>query len=143
MMPVGFRPIWFSPRDQRLQVGAADDRELAARLRRHRRTCAAPRVVSPFEKGAGCETAGVSVTRTVRLPCVTATVEICTSRPMTTVPVRSSMTTRAGVSGSTRQLADLGDEARRADLGRLLQRDRAEVPLVARPASRSGWRHRR
>ena len=66
--------------------------------------------------GAGCETVGVSVTRTVRLPCVTATVEICTSRPMTTVPVRSSMTTRAGESGSTISSLDLGDEARRADV---------------------------
>ncbi len=31
-----------------------------------------------------------------------ATVETCTSWPMTTVPVRSLMTTRAGASGTTK-----------------------------------------
>ena len=49
----------------------------------------------------------------MRAPCVTATVEICTSCPMTIVPVRESMITRASVSGSTSSVADLGDEARR------------------------------
>ena len=44
--------------------------------------------VWPLEKGSGCDTSGASVTRTVRLPCVTATVEIVTLRPITTVPVR-------------------------------------------------------
>ena len=57
--------------------------------------------VSPLENGKGWETLALSVTRTVRLPCATATVEICTSLPITIVPVRSSMTTRAGTSVST------------------------------------------
>ena len=57
--------------------------------------------VSPRVNGLGWDTLGVSVTRTVRLPCATATVEICTSLPMTMVPVRSSITTRAGTSACT------------------------------------------
>ena len=40
------------------------------------------------------------------------------------------MTTRAGTSGSAMQLADLGDEARRADRERPLQHDRAQVVLA-------------
>ena len=52
-------------------------------------------VVSPFVNGLGCETYGFSVTRTVIVPCATATVEILTARPITSVPVRSSTTTRA------------------------------------------------
>ncbi len=53
-------------------------------------------------KGFGCETCGVSVTRTVSVPCATATVLIRTFSPMTMTPFCSSMTTRAGWSGSTR-----------------------------------------
>ena len=114
---------------QALQIHAAQDRDLRARLvdvdeclRDHDRLAA-------LENGEGWETTGGSVTRTVRLPCVTATVDICTSRPITTVPVRSLMTTRAGVSGSTRQLADLGDEANRRDRSRLRQHDRSIIAL--------------
>lgn len=57
--------------------------------------------VSPLEKGSGCTTRGASVMRTVSVPWLMATREILTSLPMTMVPVRSSMTTRAGVSDST------------------------------------------
>ena len=52
--------------------------------------------------GLGWETCGVSVTRTVRLPCATATRLMRTFSPMTTMPLPSSITMRAGWSGSTR-----------------------------------------
>ena len=57
--------------------------------------------VLPRAKGSGWLTSGVSETVTVRLPCATATVDTRTSRPITTTPERSSMTIRAGRSGST------------------------------------------
>ena len=85
--------------------------------------------VSPARERRGWETIGASVIRTVRLPWVTATVEICTLRPITTVPVRSSITTRAGVSGSTGQFFDLGDEANRRDGSRPGQYDRSIIAL--------------
>ena len=73
---------------------------------------------------------GISVTRTVRLPCATATVEIWTSLPMTMVPVRSSMTTRAGTSACTGELADLGHEAGGTDVEGPLHGDGAQVVLA-------------
>ena len=57
--------------------------------------------VRPRENGAGWLTCGVSVIVTVRLPCATATMETRTSRPITMMPERSSMTILAGRSGST------------------------------------------
>ncbi len=86
--------------------------------------------VSPFESGSGCEAIGVSLMRTVSVPCVIATVETSTSWPMTTVPVRSLMTTRAGTSGTTVEFADLGQKARRGDLRRLDQCDAPHVALA-------------
>ena len=55
----------------------------------------------PRENGAGWLTCGVSVMVTVRLPCATATMETRTSRPMTMMPERSSITILAAWSGST------------------------------------------
>ena len=54
-----------------------------------------------FREGFGLTTRGASVMRTVSVPWLMATREILTSLPMTMVPVRSSMTTRAGMSDST------------------------------------------
>jgi len=68
-------------------------------------TCTSVRftvVVVPVElKGEGCETCGVSVIRTVRLPCAIATGAIFTSWLMTITPFSSLMTTRACWSGTT------------------------------------------
>ena len=47
----------------------------------------------------GSATFGASATATVKLPCDTATALIFTFPPMTTVPVRSFMTTLAVMSG--------------------------------------------
>ena len=105
------------PRHERLQIGAADDGDV-------------PSVPAGIDDGPRRDDRlalgerrrlrhdGVSLIRTVSLPCVMATMEICTSWPITTVPVRSSMTTRAGLSGLDRNFADLGEEARRGDLRR-------------------------
>src|SRR6476661_8273893 len=57
--------------------------------------------VWPRENGNGWLTTGVSEIVTVRLPCATAIVDTRTSRPMTMMPERSSMTTLAARSGST------------------------------------------
>src|SRR6476661_2481115 len=58
--------------------------------------------VAPLrENGSGWLTCAVSVMVTVRLPCATATIETRTSRPMTMMPERSSITILAGRSGST------------------------------------------
>ena len=86
--------------------------------------------VSPREKGSGWETLGISVTRTVRLPCATATVETCTSRPMTMVPVRSSMTTRAGTSACTGSSPISAMKRAGADVERALHGDGAQVVLA-------------
>ncbi len=102
MMPEGLRPIWFRPPTSLRSVVPPRTRSwppfslMSVSVR-------GTTTVLPFEKGAGCDTTGVSVTRTVSVPWVTATVEICTSWPMTIVPVRASMITRASVSGSTRR----------------------------------------
>ena len=56
--------------------------------------------VRPSASGLGCETWGVSVIRTVRLPCATATRLILTFSPMTMMPERSSIRILATVSGS-------------------------------------------
>ena len=57
--------------------------------------------VSPRDSGAGWLTCGASEIVTVRLPCATATVATRTSRPITIMPERSSMTIFAARSGST------------------------------------------
>src|SRR5437868_10450855 len=57
--------------------------------------------VWPRENGAGWLTCGDSEIVTVRLPCATATVATRTSRPITMMPERSSMTILAPRSGST------------------------------------------
>src|ERR1700722_15608644 len=57
--------------------------------------------VWPPANGCAWLTCGVSEMVTVRLPCATATVDTRTSRPMTMIPERSSMTTLAARSGST------------------------------------------
>ena len=49
----------------------------------------------PMSGALGCETFNLVLTCTVRLPCATATVEMRTWPPMTTVPVRSFTTTSA------------------------------------------------
>ena len=71
---------------------------------------------------------------------MTATVEICTSWPMTTVPVRASMTTRAAVSGSTSSSPISAMNRGDADLRRAQQFDRAAVALegdlLAKPVAR-------
>ena len=59
--------------------------------------------VVPLENGAGWLTSGVSVTRMVRLPWAIATVLIRTLAPITMVPLASSITTMARLSGSTRR----------------------------------------
>ena len=56
--------------------------------------------VWPRENGCGWLTCGVSEIVTVRLPCATATVETRTSRPITMMPERSSITILAARSGS-------------------------------------------
>ena len=56
-------------------------------------------VLPPRENALGWETSGVSVIRMVRLPWAMATVLTRTSWPMTMMPERSSMTTRAIWSG--------------------------------------------
>ena len=66
--------------------------------------------VRPRENGAGWLTCGVSLMLTVRLPCATATVETRTSRPITMMPERSSITILAGRSGSICKLLDLGQQ---------------------------------
>jgi hypothetical protein len=60
-------------------------------------------VVVPLESGPGWLTSGASVTRMVRLPCAIATVLMRTLAPITMVPLASSITTTAGLSGSTRR----------------------------------------
>ena len=57
--------------------------------------------VRPRENGLGWLTCWLSEIETVRLPCATATVATRTSRPMTMMPERSSMTILAARSGST------------------------------------------
>jgi hypothetical protein len=51
---------------------------------------------------AGLATAGFSLMVTVRLPCEMAAGRTVTPAPMTTVPVRALMTTRAGGSAASR-----------------------------------------
>ncbi len=68
-------------------------------------------VVPVRENGAGWLAMGVSVTRMVRLPCAMATVEMRTSAPITITPDCSSITTRAGWSGSTRTCLEIGEQA--------------------------------
>src|SRR5664279_1285581 len=58
-------------------------------------------VVRPRDCGLGWLTCGLSEIVTVRLPCATATVATRTSRPITMMPERSSMTILAARSGST------------------------------------------
>ena len=69
-------------------------------------------VVPPLENGPGWLTFGVSVTRMVRLPWAMATVLTRTLAPMTMVPLASSITTTAGLSGSTRRFLDAGERLR-------------------------------
>src|SRR6476469_8486899 len=57
--------------------------------------------VRPRDSGLGWLTCGLSEIETVRLPCATATVATRTSRPITMMPERSSMTILAARSGST------------------------------------------
>src|ERR1019366_4365379 len=57
--------------------------------------------VRPRDCGLGWLTCGLSEIVTVRLPCATATVATRTSRPITMMPERSSMTILAARSGST------------------------------------------
>src|SRR4051794_11485185 len=57
--------------------------------------------VRPRDSGLGWLTCGLSEIVTVRLPCATATVATRTSRPITMMPERSSMTILAARSGST------------------------------------------
>src|SRR3954447_26041641 len=57
--------------------------------------------VRPRDSGAGWLTCGLSEIVTVRLPCATATVATRTSRPITIMPERSSITILAARSGST------------------------------------------
>src|SRR5262245_5889508 len=56
--------------------------------------------VWPRDNGAGWLTSGRSEMVTVRLPCATATVDTRTSRPMTIMPERSSITILPARSGS-------------------------------------------
>src|ERR1700704_2007159 len=58
-------------------------------------------VVRPRDSGLGWLTCGLSEIVTVRLPCATATVATRTSRPITMMPERSSITILAARSGST------------------------------------------
>src|SRR5450755_4238253 len=58
-------------------------------------------VVRPRDCGLGWLTCGLSEIVTVRLPCATATVATRTSRPITMMPERSSITILAARSGST------------------------------------------
>ena len=88
--------------------------------------------VLPCENGLGCETCGFSLTRTDSVPWVTATVEICTSCPMTTVPVRESMTTRAAVSGSTGNSPISAMKRANADSARPEELDGPVVDLESR-----------
>src|SRR5882672_3053411 len=57
--------------------------------------------VRPRDSGLGWLTCGLSEIETVRLPWATATVATRTSRPITMMPERSSITIRAARSGST------------------------------------------
>src|ERR1700712_5926354 len=57
--------------------------------------------VRPRASGLGWLTCGLSEIVTVRLPCATATVATRTSRPITMMPERSSITILAARSGST------------------------------------------
>src|SRR3982074_3788342 len=57
--------------------------------------------VRPRDSGLGWLTCGLSEIVTVRLPCATATVATRTSRPITMMPERSSITILAARSGST------------------------------------------
>ncbi len=99
MIPVGLRPIMLSPRTSVSRLVPPMIARFAPSWLTET-SVSGTTTVRPSEKGSGCETLAPSVIRTVRLPCETATVWICTSRPMTTVPVRSSITTRAGPSAS-------------------------------------------
>ena len=87
--------------NQRFQVGAVEDGDARVRLRRVDRRVRARPPSRPCENGSGWTTLGISVMRTVSVPWLIATFEMRTSWPMTIVPVRSSMTTRAGVSDWT------------------------------------------
>jgi hypothetical protein len=55
----------------------------------------------PSVSGAGCDTSCCSWISTVRPPCAIATSWMRTAPPTTMVPVRSSITTFAEMSGST------------------------------------------
>ena len=70
-------------------------RPAARRLPRRRARVCGTTVVWPPDSGAGCETSYCVEMRTDRLPCATAAGPRRTSPPITTVPVRSLMTTRA------------------------------------------------
>ena len=77
----------------------------------------------PLDNGAGWLTSGVSVTRMVRLPWAIATVLIRTLAPITMVPLASSITTMAGLSGSTRR----SSSAASASIGSRLPKSSATV----------------
>ena len=115
--------------DQRLQVGAADESDMTAAFAAPTRRCAERRRSRPWRSASGCDTCGASVMRTVRLPWVSATCETWTFAPITTVPVCSSMTTRAGESGVTMRLPTSARKRGTLIVSRLLEEDIAHVAL--------------
>ena len=86
--------------DQRFEIGSVEHGDARIGLRRLDGGVGLDGGLAS-ENGSGWTTCGASVMRTVSAPWLTATREILTSLPMTIVPVRSSMTTRAGASAST------------------------------------------
>ena len=85
-------------------------------------------MVWPCENGSGCETCGVVWISTVSLPCMIATGDTRTSLPMTMVPVRSLITTRAGRSASTSNasIPAMNSTTRDVYSGGIVDCDRAE-----------------
>ena len=88
---------------ERRRAGVAPRRRRPARLR-HDRRLAQPPAASAARRGTA------SQIRTDRLPCATAAGPMRTSPPITTVPVRSLMTTRAGSPSIDRQRLEPRDQ---------------------------------
>src|ERR1700749_2713594 len=91
-------------------------------------------VVPVLDNGDGWLTSGVSVTRMVRLPWAMATVLMRTLAPITMVPLASSMTTVAALSGSTRRFSIIASVSMGSRLLRLSRTVRGSLTLAIVPA---------
>ena len=143
MMPSGLTPRRLRPLDQGFEVGTVDHRDARIWLARLDRRCTARRRSRPSENGSGWTIFGISVMRTVSVPWLIATLEIRTSWPMTIVPVRSSTTTRAGVSDSTIRFSSSAMKRAAEMPFRLVQDHGARILFAGDPLAETVLRHSR